>query len=188
MDIHISVKDTRLTTERLYLRPFETTDLDEFYAYASVEGVGEMAGWPHHTDIELTKKILQEFIDKQEVFAIVFKATQQVIGSLGIHRSWANEDPDLEDLNVKEIGYVLAKPYWGQGLMAEAVKAVIKHGFEHWKLDAFTVGHFTHNAQSRRVIEKCGFTFYKEDTYQAKQLNQIFEDRKYICFRLNEER
>ena len=119
MDIHISVKDTRITTERLYLRPFETTDLDDFYAYASVEGVGEMAGWPHHIDIELTKKILQEFIEKQEVFAIVYANTHKVIGSVGIHRSWANEDPDLEELKVKEIGYVLAKPYWGQGLMVE---------------------------------------------------------------------
>jgi ribosomal-protein-alanine N-acetyltransferase len=183
MDTHISVKDTQLRTERLLLRPFETTDLADFYAYASVEGVGEMAGWPHHTDIELSKKILQEFIDKEEVLAIVHADTHKVIGSLGIHRSWANEDPDLEDLNVKEIGYVLAKPYWGQGLMVEAVKALIQHGFEQWKLDAFTVGHFKHNNQSRRVIEKCEFSFYKEDTYQAKLLNQVFEDRKYICFR-----
>ncbi|HCT62670.1 MAG TPA: N-acetyltransferase [Erysipelotrichaceae bacterium] len=187
MDINISVKDTQLRTERLLLRPFETSDLDDFYAYASVEGVGEMAGWPHHTDIELTKKILQEFVDKKEVFAIVHLKSLKVIGSLGIHRSWANEDPDLEELKVKEIGYVLAKPYWGQGLMVEAVNAVLRHGFEHWKLDAFTVGHFKHNAQSRRVIEKCGFTFYKEDIYQAKQMNQTFEDRKYIRFR-NEER
>ncbi len=188
MDIQISIKDTRLHTERLLLRPFERIDLDDFYAYASVEGVGEMAGWPHHTDIELTKKILQEFVDKQEVFAIVHLKSLKVIGSLGIHRSWANEDPDLEELKVKEIGYVLAKPYWGQGLMAEAVNAVLRHGFEHWKLDAFTVGHFKHNAQSRRVIEKCGFTFYKEDIYQAKQLNQTFEDRKYICFRSDEDK
>lgn len=188
MDINISIKDTQLRTERLLLRPFETTDLDDFYAYASVEGVGEMAGWPHHTDIELTKKILQEFVDKQEVFAIVHLKSLKVIGSLGIHRSWANEDPDLEELNVKEIGYVLAKPYWGQGLMAEAVNAVLRHGFEHWKLDAFTVGHFKHNKQSQRVIEKSGFTFYKEDIYQAKQLNQTFEDRKYIRFRSDEDK
>lgn len=188
MDINISIKDTHLRTERLLLRPFEATDLDDFYAYASVEGVGEMAGWPHHTDIELTKKILQEFVDKQEVFAIVHLKSLKVIGSLGIHRSWANEDPDLEELKVKEIGYVLAKPYWGQGLMAEAVNAVLRHGFEHWKLDAFTVGHFKHNTQSQRVIEKCCFTFYKEDIYQAKQLNQTFEDRKYICFRLDEDK
>ncbi len=183
MDTPISVKNTQLRTERLLLRSFEPTDLDDFYAYASVEGVGEMAGWPHHRDIELSKKILQEFIDKEEVFAIVHVDTHKVIGSLGIHRSWANEDPDLEELNVKEIGYVLAKSYWGQGLMAEAVNAVLRHGFEQWNLDAFTVGHFKHNDQSRRVIEKCGFNFYKEDRYQAKQLNQVFEDRKYICFK-----
>lgn len=187
MDTVIKIQNTQVSTERLTLRPFIESDLNDFYAYASVEGVGEMAGWPHHTDIEISKQILQDFIDKQEVFALVDLTTRKVIGSLGVHRSWANEVPEFEDLNTKDIGYVLAKDYWGQGLVPEAVCAVIQYGFEHWNLDAFTIGHFKHNHQSRRVIEKCGFVFYKEDTYEAKQMDRVFEDRKYIRFKRNDE-
>ena len=59
-DFHIN--GIQLETERLILRPFEKEDLDDFYTYASVEGVGEMAGWKHHTSKEETQKILDMFI------------------------------------------------------------------------------------------------------------------------------
>ena len=51
-----------LETERLILRNFKESDLDDLYEYAKVPGVGENAGWPHHEDIESTKKILNDFI------------------------------------------------------------------------------------------------------------------------------
>lgn len=62
-----------LETERLILRNFKESDLDDFYEYAKVPGVGENAGWPHHEDIESTKKILKDFIEKDEVYALVLK-------------------------------------------------------------------------------------------------------------------
>ncbi|MBO4535015.1 MAG: GNAT family N-acetyltransferase, partial [Clostridia bacterium] len=54
-------------------------------------------------------------------------------------------------------GYVLSRDYWGQGLMPEAVEAVIDYLFGTLGYDFVTCGHFEWNAQSRRVIEKCGF-------------------------------
>ena len=81
-DFHINGR--QLETERLILRPFVKEDLDDFYAYASVEGVGEMAGWKHHTSKEETQKILDTFIESNQVFAIYHKEDQKVIGSLEI--------------------------------------------------------------------------------------------------------
>ena len=52
-----------LETQRLLLRPFKQTDLDDFYEYASVEGVGEMAGWKHHENKEQSLEILNSFIE-----------------------------------------------------------------------------------------------------------------------------
>lgn len=183
VDIQIDTNQIQIETERLLLRAFAETDLEDMYAYASVPGVGEMAGWPRHENIETTEKILRSFIEGREVLAIVHKADQKVIGSLGLHISWANEEADYAHLHVKEIGYVLAKPYWGQGLVPEAVCALMEYGFANLGLDAFTCGHFVHNAQSRRVIEKCGFTFVKEDTWHAEQLQTVFADRKYILIK-----
>ena len=132
-----------LETERLILRNWVETDLEDLYEYASVEGVGEMAGWPHHTDIEVTKRILEGFIEKDEVYAIVLKDSQKVIGSLGIHNRAKEEEKD-EKIQ-REIGYVLSKDYWGKGLVPEAVKAVIQYAFDEMHVDVLWCGHFVTN-------------------------------------------
>jgi len=183
MDIQINTDNIVIETECLLLRGFRETDLADMYEYASVPGVGEMAGWPHHESIETSAYILRRFMEHKEVLAIVHKAEGKVIGSLGIHASWANEEDAYKHLKVKEIGYVLAKPYWGQGLMPEAVCAVIAYGFEKLGLEGFTCGHFAHNAQSRRVIEKCGFRFVRESEYYAEQLDETVADKKYILLK-----
>lgn len=167
-----------LETQRLILRNFKESDLDDFYEYASVEGVGEMAGWPHHTDIEVTKHILNEFITNDEVYALVLKENQKVIGSLGIHKRTMDESYPGE--NHREIGYVLSKEYWGRGLVPEVVKVAIAYAFEELKVDALWCGHFDFNQRSARVIEKSGFHYYGDGVYEAKQLDKTFKDKRYL--------
>ena len=183
MDIVVDLSNTVLETERLILRPWQENDLEDFYEYACVEGAGEMAGWKHHESIEVSKKILVSFIAGKNVFAVVYKENSKVIGSVGLHYSWANEELEYQDLKLKEIGYVLAKDYWGKGIIPEAVKRVIRFCFDEYGLDALTVEHFSTNNQSRRTIEKCGFEFVKNSEYYTKQLQKSFDDMKYILFR-----
>lgn len=180
MDIAIDITNAEIATERLILRPWKETDLQDFYEYASVPGVGEMAGWKHHDSVEISRKILQSFLAEKNVFAIVYRDIDKVIGSLGLHPSWASREKGYAQLKVKEIGYVLSKEYWGKGLMTEAVRAVIAYCFDKCGLDALTVGHFKFNCRSQRVIEKCGFSFVKQSKYDAKQLRETYTDKKYI--------
>ena len=84
MNIEVDITDVKIETNRLILRVFDDFDLDDFYEYASVEGVGEMAGWKHHASIEVSKMILDLFIREKKTFAIVYKENNKVIGSLGI--------------------------------------------------------------------------------------------------------
>lgn len=183
MNITIDVTNTILSTERLILRVWKETDLDEFYEYASEEGVGEMAGWKHHDSIDITWNILQNFINKKNVFAIVNRESNKVIGSLGLHYSWVNKNDAYAHLNMKEIGYVLSKAHWGKGIMAEAVLTVIGHCFHQYEFDALTISHFTTNTQSKRVIEKCGFKYLNQSQYYAKKIDKTFENWNYILFR-----
>lgn len=180
MDITIDITKTTLETDRLILRPWNETDLKDFYQYAKAPGIGGMAGFKHYDSIEVLEKILQSFISGKNVFAIVYKENNKVIGSLGLHKSWANDESTYSHLKLKEIGYVLSKEYWGNGLMPEALTAVIKFCFNTCNLDALTIGHFLSNTQSKRVIEKCGFTFIKQSEYFAKQLDLTFDDMKYV--------
>ena len=183
MNIPFDVTGRAIETKRLLLRAFVESDLEDFYAYASVPGVGEMAGWPHHESIETSKSILQMFLNEKNVFAIFHNGDQKVIGSLGLHESWTSKDDKYKHLKAKEIGYVIAKDYWGQGLASEVAKSVIAYGFDTLGLEAYGICHFKENVQSRRVIEKCGFTFVKQDVFHAKQMQKQFDDLKYILLR-----
>ena len=182
MNIEIDITDVKIETNRLILRAFDDFDLDDFYEYASVEGVGEMAGWKHHASIEVSKMILDLFIREKKTFAIVYKDNNKVIGSLGIEEYMEKELPVLDDLRCREIGYVLSKEYWGKGIMVEAIKAVIEYCFEELKLDAITVGHFINNNQSRRVIEKCGFEYVKEISYKNR-MDEMVDTKMYVLYR-----
>ena len=158
-----------LESKRLILRGWELSDLDDFYAYASVPGVGEMAGWHHHESKEESLKILKHFIEGKHVFAIIDKATGKAIGSLGVEE-YGMEDKLSEffDYQGRELGYVLGKDYWGQGLMPEAVQRVIDYLFNDLDYDFLTCGHFDKNPQSARVQEKCGFVPYRKLTFDTR--------------------
>ena len=172
MDITVDISKVVLETDRLLLRGWREKDVDDFFEYASVDGVGEMAGWKHHETLETTRQILHGFIREKNVFAVVNKDNDKVIGSLGLHESWANGDDRAKNLKVKEIGYVLSKAYWGNGLMPEAVKAVMAFCFERCGLEALTCSHFETNSQSKRVIEKCGFSYVGNSEFFAKNASK----------------
>ena len=185
MDVVIDVTKKVIETNRLILRAWQETDLEDFYEYASVEGVGENAGWRHHESIEDSRSILKNFISSKDEFAITDRNNNKVIGSLGLHRSWANDDSKFIDLKLKDIGYVLSKDYWGRGLMPEAVKAVIDFCFDDLKLDAITSGHSPSNHQSKRVIEKNGFVYVKTSDYYSEQFNLHTHSMRYILFSIS---
>lgn len=155
MNADIDISNVVLKTERLILRPWTMDDLTDFNEYASVDGVGQMAGWIPHKNMEESREILGRFIDEKKSFAIEYNG--KVIGSLGIERYDEKFLPEYDERTGRELGYVLSRDYWGMGLMPEAVKEVIRYLFEVEKLDFLVCGHYTDNDRSRRVQEKCGF-------------------------------
>ena len=166
MNAPVDVTNLRIETPRLILRPWRQSDLDDFYEYASVDGVGQMAGWQPHESVHKSQMILDLFIREKKTFALEYKENGKVIGSLGLETR--EEQEEIQGtLMGSEIGYVLSKDYWGRGLMPEAVKAVIGYCFSVLGFDYLTCCHFIRNGQSRRVIEKCGFSYYT-----------VFKDRK----------
>ena len=163
MNAVINLKNVVLETDRLILREWEETDLNDFFEYASVDGVGQMAGWQPHKNIEESKFVLDMFIREGKTFAVVLKENNKAIGSVGIEKL-STEIDGYENMTGRELGYVLNKDYWGQGLMPEAVKAVINYCFKTAGCDYLLCSCSPRNTQSARVIEKCGFRFVLEKT------------------------
>lgn len=188
MNAIFKLNGLQIETERLILRPFRQTDLDDFYEYASIEGVGEMAGWKHHQNKEESQQILNRFIENDKTFAIVLKSNNKVIGSLGIEEYGMEEKlTEFNNYIGREIGYVLSKSYWGKGIMPEAVKAVIDYLFKVLDFDFLTCGYFDSNSQSKRVQEKCGFKPYRKlvidtklGTSETSILNLLLNPEKNI--------
>lgn len=159
MNIKIDISEIVFRTERLTLRPFCQADLDDLYNCASVDGVGQMAGWKPHESKEESQVILDLFVYGRKNFALEYCG--KVIGSLGIEQYDEARFPEFEDKKCCEIGFVLAKEYWGKGLMPEALNEVIRFLFEEMGLDLILCGYFLWNERSRRVQEKCGFKYYQ---------------------------
>ena len=180
MNKQIDITGVVLTTDRLTLRPWRESDLNDFYEYASVDGVGQMAGWNPHRNLEESKAILSSFIQNKKTFALEYQG--KVVGSLGIEKYDEKNYPELNDRQGREIGYVLSKEYWGRGLMPEAVKAVIAYLFDAAGLDFIIVGHFDWNSQSRRVVEKCGFRYIKTTKFETRY-ETVETSVEYILWR-----
>ena len=182
MNAHIDISTVTLNTDRLNLRPWRQEDLEDFYEYASVDGVGQMAGWLPHESKETTQMVLDSFITHKKTFALEYE--WKVIGSLGIEFYKEDEFPELDKLRGRSIGYVLSKEYWGRGLMPEAVKAVQKFLFETVGFDFLLVSHYVWNGQSRRVIQKSGFRYLK--TIPLKTHYNTIEDTLVYLLRKEE--
>ena len=180
MNKPIDITGVVLTTDRLTLRPWRESDLNDFYEYASVDGVGQMAGWNPHRNLEESERILDSFIKHKKTFALEYQG--KVVGSLGIEEYDEKNYPELNDRQGREIGYVLSKDYWGRGLMPEAVKAVIAYLFDAAGLDFIIVGHFDWNSQSRRVVEKCGFRYIKTTKFETRY-ETVETSIEYILWR-----
>ncbi len=178
-----AVGDTVIETERLRLRGWQQTEQDanDMYAYARYEKVGRPAGWAYHESMDETWRILRMFTSEGNNFAITDKETGRVIGSLGLHQPKTMEG--YEHLYGLEIGYVLSPDYWGRGLMTEAVKAVIDWIFHNTDTGVLYCGHFTFNDRSRRVIEKCGFTYCKNAPFVSEQLGETLDEKLYLLLK-----
>ena len=176
MNPDIDISNVTLRTERLTLRPWTLDDAQAMYEYASVDGVGQMAGWVPHKDEKESREIIKSFMEGKKTFCVDIDG--KAVGSLGIEFYDEKLFPEFEDKKVREIGYVLSKEYWGRGLMPEAVREVIRYCFEELGLDILLCGHFDWNRQSERVQEKCGFRRYRTLDYvtrAGKHENAVME-------------
>ncbi len=148
-----------METSRLILRPWQESDADSLFKYAKDTAVGPAAGWPPHTSVEDSAEIIRTVFAAPETYAVVLKATGEPVGCCGLVFADGTHSSEIRK-NEAEIGYWIGRPYWGQGLIPEAVGALVERCFGYFALSAVWIGHYDGNAQSRRVAEKCGFRYH----------------------------
>ena len=159
-----------LETERLILRPWSESDAESLYEFAKDSRVGPIAGWPVHTSIENSKQIIRDVLSADETHAIVQKGEEKAIGSIGLMIG------EKSNLNIRydeaEIGYWIGVPYWGKGMVPEAVEELMKYAFEKAGILKIWCGYFDGNEKSKRVQEKCGFKYHHTESNKEWPLMQ----------------
>lgn len=146
-----------LTTERLTLCKIIPEHAADMYEYSCDSEVTRYLTWSPHSSLKETERYIKLLQRKYEDgtfndWGLIFKETGKFIGTCG-YTSFDKTE------NKGEVGYVLAKDFWGKGLAAEAVKAVMQFGFETFGLDSFCAKHMEGNDASGRVMQKCGMKF-----------------------------
>ncbi|NLV50987.1 MAG: GNAT family N-acetyltransferase [Clostridiales bacterium] len=143
-----------LKTDRLIIREFKNDDFEAVHAYTSNPDNVRYVTWGPY-DREGTKAFIDRCIARQNLtprpsydLAITLKDTGKLIGSCGIYIS--------DDRMQAVMSWILHMDYWKQGYMAEALKVLLKFGFEELKLHRMYAGCNAENYGSYRVMEKCG--------------------------------
>lgn len=159
-------------TERLILRPWREDDAESLYKYASDPEVGPKAGWPPHTSVEDSRQIIRQVFSVPETYAVCLKESGEAVGSVGLKMGDATDMTDRAD--ECELGYWIGRPFWGQGLIPEASRELLRHAFEELNMQAVWCGYYDGNTKSRRVQDKLGFVYHHTtEGLEVRLMNEI---------------
>ena len=156
VDMELFIKGT-LETELLIMRRWEDSDAECLYEYAKDPDVGPIAGWPPHQSIDESRDVIKNVLNGKEAYAICLKEDGKAIGAIELKLNGHTDMTDRDD--ECEMGYWLGKPFWGQGIMPEAVREMLRHAFEDLEMQKVWIGYYEGNNKSKRVQEKCGFKY-----------------------------
>ena len=143
-----------LETSRLRLRKLRLRDAADIFSYSSDEQVARYVLWEPQKHLREARAYIRDMRrlyrqGRPSSWAIELKAEKKVIGTIGY--MWYSPEN-----RSAEIGYSLARAYWNQGLMTEALARVLRSAFEDLKLHRAEAQHDIRNPASGRVMEKCG--------------------------------
>ena len=161
-----------LTTARLVLRPLRLSDARDMFEYAKDPQVSRYVLWDAHRSIRESRAYLfgalrQYRKGQPGSFAITLRDSGRMIGTVGF--MWVNVDH-----HSAEVGYSLSREYWNQGLMTEALRAVVSFGFETLRLNRIEAQHDVANPASGRVMAHVGMKY--EGILRQRMKNK----RKYV--------
>ena len=157
-----------LETPRLRLRRLTMRDAQDIYDYSQDPLVAKYVLWDAMVSLSEAKNYIRYMLRKYRLgepasWGIEWKATGQVIGTIGF--MWIQRDNAAA-----EAGYSLNRRFWNQGIMTEALQALIDYGFRSMNLNRIEAQHETENPSSGAVMRKCGML--KEGTLRQRMMNK----------------
>jgi RimJ/RimL family protein N-acetyltransferase len=151
------------------LRPWQMHDLDSLVEYADNFNIARNLAdqFPHPYKIENGKTFIRLAMSHSPVRIFAIDINGKASGGIGIH-----PQTDIYRKNA-ELGYWLAEPFWGKGLITRAILEMVEYGFNNFDINRIFARPFGHNIASQKALEKAGFilearlskTFFKNGEY-----------------------
>ena len=155
-----------IDSERILLRPWRLEDAPSLFKYASDIRVSQLALWPTHTSIEMSREVIERYFKtNSHCFAMILKSSGEPVGCIGLVPQGEEHYP-LEKYE-REVGYWIGYPYWGHGLTTEALNALIAWCKNYTDLKSLLLTSDATNIGSQRVAKKCGFQFLENYEFEG---------------------
>ena len=156
---------TIIESERLLLRQFSLNDIEAVYQFNSNVELHRYTGDEIINSRQHAEQIIKDIWLKDYTnygygrWALIYKPENKIIGFAGLKY--------LAEIGETDIGYRILPQYWGKGLVSEISKQIILYGFNELNLKRIIGIAMPENIASCKVLEKIGFSFYKEDGYHG---------------------
>lgn len=136
------------------LRPWQETDFEDLSAFGNNPQIARFMtdGFPSPYTLDKAKGFIAMANRETPPRILAISQHGKAIGGIGLHPG-----TDIYRLNA-ELGYWLGEPFWGKGIMTEAIRQMVVYGFEKWPIDRIFARPFHTNIGSQRALEKAGFT------------------------------
>jgi RimJ/RimL family protein N-acetyltransferase len=145
-------------------------DLDSLVKYANNAAIAKFMTnqFPHPYAIENGKRFIEFATKDNPVHIFAIDINGGAVGGIGIH-----PQSDVQQKNA-ELGYWLAEPFWGNGIITKAVSQMIDFGFTTYDINRIFARPFGTNIASQKVLEKAGFVL------EGRFRNTFFKNNEYL--------
>lgn len=159
------------------IRPWKYEDISQLVEYANNKNIAKNLTdqFPHPYTIENGRSFIQMANSHTPTRIFAITLDKKAVGGIGLHLQ--------QDIFCKnaELGYWLAEPFWGKGIVTKAVKDIVTYGFKTFDINRIYARPFGGNIGSQRVLEKAGFilegrfekTLYKNSAYHDELVYAI---------------
>jgi ribosomal-protein-alanine N-acetyltransferase len=135
------------------LRPWEISDLESLVKYANnwkvAKNLTDKFPFPYFE--EDGRAFIERVSKNDPVHAFAIDIDGEAVGAIGVF-----PQTDIHRNNA-ELGYWLAEPFWGKGIISSAVREMVNYGFNTFEINRIFARPFGSNLASQRVLEKAGF-------------------------------
>lgn len=169
------------TSTSWQIRPWRESDIDSLVRYANniqiARNLTDAFPYPYTADHARAFIGYANSDEPLHIFAI--EVNGEAAGGIGIH-----PQSDIMRKNA-ELGYWLAEPFWGKGIVTEAVKQMVDFAFENYDIERVYARPFGSNIGSQKVLEKAGFTLEARIEGNIFKMGQFEDELIYAVRRAN---